>query len=99
MSFVGPRALPLNERQIREDGTELPDKDIPGFVERLRVRPGLTGIAQIWAPRDVPRRHKFKYDMFYLKKQSFWLDMKLIVLSFWITFRGRWEAREKKLSV
>jgi len=99
MSFVGPRALPINERQIREDGTELPDKDIPGFVERLRVRPGLTGIAQIWAPRDVPRRHKFKYDMFYLKKQSFWLDMKLIVLSFWITFRGRWEAREKKISV
>jgi lipopolysaccharide/colanic/teichoic acid biosynthesis glycosyltransferase len=99
MSFVGPRALPINERQIREGDTELPDEEVPGFVERLRVRPGLTGIAQIWAPRDIPRRHKFKYDVFYLKKQSFWLDMKLIVLSFWITFRGRWEAREKKISV
>ncbi|PYV38659.1 MAG: sugar transferase, partial [Acidobacteria bacterium] len=29
-------------------------------------------------------------------KQSFWLDMKLIVLSFWITFRGKWEHRGKK---
>jgi lipopolysaccharide/colanic/teichoic acid biosynthesis glycosyltransferase len=96
MSFVGPRALPMNERQAQEDNGDLPDEQIPGFEERLRVRPGLTGIAQIWAPRDVPRRHKFKYDLLYLKKQSFWLDMKLIVLSFWITFRGRWEARGRK---
>jgi lipopolysaccharide/colanic/teichoic acid biosynthesis glycosyltransferase len=99
MSFVGPRTLPINERQVREDGIELPDEQVPGFAERLQVRPGLTGIAQIWAPRDIPRRQKFKYDLLYLKKQSFWLDMKLIGLSFWITFRGRWEAREKKIAV
>jgi lipopolysaccharide/colanic/teichoic acid biosynthesis glycosyltransferase len=96
MSFVGPRALPMNERQVNEDSGELPDEQIPGFAERLRVRPGLTGVAQIWAPRDVPRRHKFKYDLFYLKKQSFWLDLKLIALSFWITFRARWEVRGQK---
>jgi lipopolysaccharide/colanic/teichoic acid biosynthesis glycosyltransferase len=96
MSFVGPRALPMNERQVREDGLELSDEQIPGFAERLHVRPGLTGVAQIWAPRDVPRRHKFKYDLFYLKKQSFWLDLKLIALSFWITFRARWEVRGQK---
>jgi lipopolysaccharide/colanic/teichoic acid biosynthesis glycosyltransferase len=97
MSFVGPRALPINERQVREGGEELPDEQIPGFEERLQVRPGLTGIAQIWAPRDVPRRHKFKYDLLYLKTQSFWLDLKLIALSFWITLRARWEARGEKL--
>jgi lipopolysaccharide/colanic/teichoic acid biosynthesis glycosyltransferase len=82
MSFVGPRALPMNERQIREHSEEIPDAQIPGFEERLRVRPGLTGIAQIWAQRDIPRRHKFKYDLLYLKEQSFWFDLKLIVLSF-----------------
>jgi lipopolysaccharide/colanic/teichoic acid biosynthesis glycosyltransferase len=97
MSFVGPRALPMNEHQVREAGEELPDEQIPGFEERLQVRPGLTGIAQIWAPRDIPRRHKFKYDLLYLKKRRFWLDMKLIALSFWITFRARWEARGEKL--
>jgi lipopolysaccharide/colanic/teichoic acid biosynthesis glycosyltransferase len=96
MSFVGPRALPMNERQVREDGVEVSDEQISGFAERLQVRPGLTGIAQIWAPRDIPRRHKFKYDLFYLKKQSFGLDLKLIALSFWITFRGRWEVRGRK---
>jgi lipopolysaccharide/colanic/teichoic acid biosynthesis glycosyltransferase len=96
MSFVGPRALPMNERQVREDGLEVSDEQIAGFDERLRVRPGLTGIAQIWAPRDIPRRHEFKYDLFYLKKQRFGLDLKLIALSFWITFRGRWEVRGRK---
>lgn len=96
MSFVGPRALPMNERQQREAAGDLPDEDIPGFAERLRVRPGLTGIAQIWAPRDVPRRHKFKYDLLYLKRQSFWLDVKLIAVSLWITCRARWEVRGRK---
>jgi lipopolysaccharide/colanic/teichoic acid biosynthesis glycosyltransferase len=97
MSFVGPRALPMNERQIREHSEEIPDAQIPGFEERLRGRPGLTGIAQIWAQRDIPRRHKFKYDLLYLKKQSLWFDLKLSVLSFWITIRGKWEARGEKL--
>jgi lipopolysaccharide/colanic/teichoic acid biosynthesis glycosyltransferase len=97
MSFVGPRALPMNERQVREHNAEIPDARIPGFEARLQVRPGLTGVAQIWAPRDIPRRHKFKYDLLYLKKQSVWFDLKLIVLSFWITFRGKWEARGQKL--
>lgn len=60
------------------------------------MRPGLTGLAQVYALQDIPRRHKFKYDLLYIKKQSFWLDLKLIALSFWITFRGKWESRGKK---
>jgi hypothetical protein len=55
MSLVGP-CLTLNERQVNDNGGELPDEQISGFVEPLRVRLGLTGIAQIWAPRGVPRR-------------------------------------------
>ena len=51
--------------------------------------------AEIWAQRDIPRRHKFMYDLLYLKKQSLWFDLRLIVLSFWITFRGKWEAPGK----
>ena len=67
------------------------------FERRCEVTPGLTGIAQIFAPRDVPRRKKFRYDLLYVKKQSFVLDLKLIFLSFWITFRGKWESRDHKL--
>jgi len=96
MSFVGPRVLPINERQGREESGDLPDEKIPGFHERLEVRPGLTGLAQIFAPRDVPRRNKFRYDLLYIRRQSFLLDLRMILLSFWITFRGAWERREGK---
>lgn len=96
MSWVGPRALPINEVQIKETNGYIPDDAIPGFDQRCSVRPGLTGMAQIYAPRDVPRKHKFRYDLIYVQNQSLLLDLKLIVLSFWITFRGRWEHRGKK---
>ena len=61
------------------------------------MRPGLTGIAQIYAARDIPRRNKFRYDRLYILQQSLWLDVRLIALSFWITFRGRWETRDAKI--
>ncbi|MCH7914128.1 MAG: sugar transferase [Deltaproteobacteria bacterium] len=96
MSWVGPRALPINEVQVKEENGSLPDEEIPGFDLRCRVRPGLTGMAQVYAPRDVPRRHKFRYDLIYIQNQSFWLDLKLIVLSLWITLRGKWESRGRK---
>ena len=96
MSWVGPRALPINEVQVKEEKGYLPDEEIPGFDLRCRVRPGLTGMAQVYAPRDVPRRHKFRYDLIYIQNQSFLLDLKLIFLSLWITLRGKWESRGRK---
>jgi len=68
-------------------------EEIEGYEARHQVRPGLTGIAQVYADRDIPRRQKFKYDVLYIRKQSFGLDLRLIALSFWITFRGKWEHR------
>jgi lipopolysaccharide/colanic/teichoic acid biosynthesis glycosyltransferase len=96
MSFVGPRALPINEVQTHGSDKELPDEAIPGFQASLAVRPGLTGVAQIFADRDIARRHKFRYDLFYIHRQNFWFDLRLILLSFYITFRGRWEIRGRK---
>jgi len=97
MSFVGPRALRPGEIEVKGNGIVEKLEDVPGFADRCAVRPGLTGIAQIYAPRDVVRRQKFRYDRFYIRRQSFWFDVRLILLSFWITFRGRWEARDRKL--
>ena len=97
MSFVGPRALRPGEIEVNGNGTVEKLEDVPGFADRCTVRPGLTGVAQIYAPRDVVRRRKFRYDHFYIRRQSFCLDVRLILLSFWITFRGRWEARGRKL--
>jgi lipopolysaccharide/colanic/teichoic acid biosynthesis glycosyltransferase len=96
MSFVGPRALRPGEIEVNGGGRIERLEDVPGFEVRSAVVPGLTGVAQIYAPRDVTRRHKFRYDRVYIRRQSFWLDIRLIVLSFWITFRGTWEARERK---
>ena len=97
MSFVGPRALPIDEIQSSENGRNVPDEAVPGFKERLAVRPGLTGIAQIFADRDITRARKFRYDLLYIRRQNFWLDLRLIVLSFYISFLGRWEVRGGKL--
>jgi len=96
MSFVGPRALRPGEIEVIGSGQHVALEDVPGFEERCRVRPGLTGVAQIYAPRDIPRRNKFRYDKVYIRTQSFTLDVRLILLSFWITFRGTWETRGKK---
>jgi len=97
MSFVGPRALRPGEIEATGDGRFEALEDVPGFEERHSVRPGLTGIAQIYAPRDIKRRNKFRYDRIYIRQPSFWLDVRLIALSFWITFRGRWEHRGDKV--
>ena len=68
-------------------------KRSPASTPADRVRPGLTGIAQIYADRDTPRRQKFRYDLLYIRKQTLWLDLRLVFLSFWITLRGRWDVR------
>ncbi len=96
MSFVGPRALRPGEIEQRGDGSHEKLEEVPGFAERHSVRPGLTGVAQIYAPRDISRRNKFRYDRIYIARRGFGLDVRLILLSFWITFRGRWEHRGEK---
>ncbi len=96
MSFVGPRALRPEEIDVDSAGRPVPLRDVPGFAERCRVLPGLTGIAQIYARRDISRRQKFRLDRVYIERESFWLDVRLILLSLWITIRGSWETRERK---
>jgi lipopolysaccharide/colanic/teichoic acid biosynthesis glycosyltransferase len=96
MSFVGPRALRPGEIEAESDGRVVALEDVPGFAARVQVRPGLTGIAQIYARRDVPRRQKFRYDRLYVRRRSALLDVRLILLSFWISLLGTWEARGRK---
>ncbi len=95
MSFVGPRALRPGEIEI-EGGEPVPLESVPGYAGRIVVQPGLTGIAQIYAARDISRRRKFRYDALYIRRRSLWLDVRLILLSFWISFRGTWESRGRK---
>jgi lipopolysaccharide/colanic/teichoic acid biosynthesis glycosyltransferase len=90
MSFVGPRAE-------RPELVEEFAKSIRHYKSRLAVRPGLTGIAQVYGQYDTPARHKLKYDRLYIRNTSLSLDLRLITLSFLITFTGKWEHRGKKV--
>lgn len=97
MSFVGPRSLAIGEIVTDESGQQIKYEEVPGFWERLQVRPGLTGIATIYIPKYSSPYRKFRYDLLYIRKQSFWVDVRLILLSFWISFRGKWESVERKM--
>jgi lipopolysaccharide/colanic/teichoic acid biosynthesis glycosyltransferase len=88
MSFVGPR--PERPEMVAQFSKEFSDYD-----NRHKVRPGLTGIAQVFGSYDSPANKKLKYDLLYIKKQSFCLDIYLIWLSVWITICGHWDLRDK----
>jgi lipopolysaccharide/colanic/teichoic acid biosynthesis glycosyltransferase len=90
MSFVGPRP----------EWVELVKKyraEIPCFDQRHQVRPGLTGLAQVYGHSEMSRRHKLRYDLLYARRQSFWLDIRLVLISLVVTLTGRWERREGKI--
>ena len=91
MSFVGPRALDLDEHRTLEGL-------MPGFEKRLQVQPGLTGLAQIYDKNDDPYE-KYRYDMEYLQKLSPFLDARLILLSVWNTVIARWDHRSGKIKL
>ena len=90
MSFVGPR--PEDPNLVAHFSQE-----IPSFTMRHCIRPGLTGPAQVYCDYNSPASEKLGYDMLYVRERSFWLDLKLILLSFWISFRGKWEHRGRKI--
>jgi lipopolysaccharide/colanic/teichoic acid biosynthesis glycosyltransferase len=104
MSFVGPRSQPEKELvMVGDTQNELYIRDVPGYAMRQLVRPGLTGVAQIFAPREVPHRCKFKYDLIYVRRmmrcaglwddvRMLFYDLALILRSVWVTLRGRWEV-------
>ena len=88
MTFVGPRALHVEEQAVLES-------QIPGFAQRLRVLPGLTGMAQVYDPADNAH-DKLRYDLMYLQHMSLALDLKLLVLSVRNTLAARWDRRGDK---
>ena len=97
MSLVGPRALAVGELYRDAGGVDVAYQEVPGFAERLRARPGLTGTATIGLPKDAHPSERFALDLQYVRNQSFMEDVKLVALSLWISVRGNWESRGKKI--
>ena len=96
MSLVGPRALATGEVYRDGQGNEISYADVPGFEERLGVRPGLTGLATVYLPKDANPRERFATDVEYVRNLSLARDIKLVALSLWISVRGQWESRRSK---
>jgi lipopolysaccharide/colanic/teichoic acid biosynthesis glycosyltransferase len=97
MSFVGPRPLRPGEIDVC-DGKLIALHDVPGYAERHSVRPGLTGLAQVYAGRHLRRAGKFRLDLLYLKAGGPCLDLKLLLMSFLITARGEWERPDRLMT-
>lgn len=90
ISFVGPRALPV---AMFEDDL----KEEPNFNQRLQVRPGLTGLAQVSLPRHCTPPLRLKYDTEYIRTHGLLMDIKLILLSVWLTLTGGWGAGHRQI--
>jgi lipopolysaccharide/colanic/teichoic acid biosynthesis glycosyltransferase len=74
MSLVGPRPE-------RPEFTPALERAIPHYRDRLAVRPGVTGLAQVQLPPDTDMasvRRKLAYDLYYIRYRSVWLDLRLI---------------------
>ncbi|TRZ94572.1 hypothetical protein D4R78_06345, partial [bacterium] len=96
MSFVGPRALRPMEIELTGTSEAKTIFQVPGFKMRSSIRPGLTGVAQVFASRNLPRQEKFKYDLWYVKNRNIGLDIMLILRSVTITLSKRWDREAKK---
>ena len=79
MSLVGPRP----ERPYFYNEFE---QYIHGFSQRLKVVPGLTGLAQVNGGYDLLPEEKIVYDMEYIKSRSFLLDIKCIIKTIAVIF-------------
>jgi exopolysaccharide biosynthesis polyprenyl glycosylphosphotransferase len=81
MSIIGPRPE-------RPEFTIQFNQEIPGFFNRLQVKPGLTGWAQVNGGYEMTPSQKLKADMYYINNRNIKLDMMIIVKTVGVLFTG-----------
>jgi exopolysaccharide biosynthesis polyprenyl glycosylphosphotransferase len=85
MSLVGPR--PERPYFVEQLKTE-----IPWYVRRIKMKPGITGWAQVKHKYDASIedvKQKVIYDLYYFENMSIVLDIKIILQTFWVVFTGK----------
>jgi putative colanic acid biosynthesis UDP-glucose lipid carrier transferase len=87
MSVVGPRPHAIEHDNLYKD-------QVAGYMYRYRVKPGITGWAQINGYRGETRKlekmeARVKFDLFYIQNWSFWFDIKIIAITILKGFGGR----------
>ena len=85
MSLVGPRPeRPFFVEKLKQE--------YPFYMRRLKVRPGITGWAQIKHPYDEHLedvREKLRYDFYYIENVGLWLDLKIIIRTVRVMLSGK----------
>jgi exopolysaccharide biosynthesis polyprenyl glycosylphosphotransferase len=84
MNLVGPRPQPASNRKLFST-------NIPYYALRATVRPGLTGWAQVrngYANNLEQEIEKMRYDMYYIKNRTLWLDLRIILETLKVVFVG-----------
>jgi lipopolysaccharide/colanic/teichoic acid biosynthesis glycosyltransferase len=84
MSFIGPRPE-------RPEFVSLLRREIPDYEHRLRIRPGITGWAQVnqpYAGTVEDARIKLEHDLYYLERYSVWLDLRILARTIRIILFG-----------
>lgn len=81
MSLIGPRP----ERPIF---TEQFNQEIPGFIDRLKVQPGITGWAQVNGGYDITAKEKLELDKYYIKNIGVTLDIKILLKTVKVCLTG-----------
>jgi len=84
MSLIGPRP----ERPVFIE--KLKDV-IPDYEKRMNIKPGLTGLAQVWHRYDETIedvKKKIKYDLLYIRKMCLWTDIRIVLRTVRVVFTG-----------
>ncbi|MBW0447384.1 undecaprenyl-phosphate glucose phosphotransferase [bacterium M00.F.Ca.ET.228.01.1.1] len=87
MSVVGPRPHALEHDDLYKD-------QVYGYMHRYRIKPGITGWAQVNGYRGATAKvekmeARVKFDLFYIHNWSFWFDMKIVFVTIFKGFVGR----------
>lgn len=77
MSVVGPRAAWIEEEE------SFLEHEAETWRKRWFVKPGLTGLAQINDAKSTDPEAKLRYDLRYIREQSFWFDLKIVTRQIW----------------
>lgn len=81
MKIIGPRP---ERPELAEEFYE----KLPEFANRLVVKPGLTGWAQVSGGYDLSPVEKLVLDIEYIENRGFWLDLKILMKTIWVVFSG-----------
>lgn len=81
MSLIGPRPE-------RPELTYKFNEEIPGFINRLCIKPGLTGLAQVNGGYDISPKEKLKLDMIYIENRTIFMDINIIFKTVHVIFTG-----------